>query len=566
MRPIFAIRWIFVVLVVLVYPATVSYGTTITVITSDTVIQDGDTFYGVEIRDTPPAHTTVDMTGGSVGLGGMFTYDQSILNFSGGYVHKLQCDDSSTVNFTGGSVDDDLLTYGNSRVSVYDVWFPHVSMSSFYLNDSSAADIFGGWLGAITVAYDSTTLNVYAGGLNGLHGEDVSTLNIYGGEIGSGWGFSVKAQATANIYGSDFEYDPQWFWDDHFGRWISRFTGVGPDGVPIDIRGMADPFTNPNINLIPEPTTFLLCALGGLWLFRKRKTTRIVGREGGWDMRPIFVVRWVFVLVILLPCSGVRVYATTIAFYSDGIIQKGETYDKVDVYDTPPFHTTVDMTGGHVYDPGMFTYNSSTANILGGTVEALNAYGSSTVNIGGGGVGGHGESLRAHDSSTINISGGLIGLDLSSSQVVLYDSSVMNIEMSDGFIGALIYALDSSSVSIYKGSVGHLHIEDASSVNIYGGEIGDRWGFFIKPSASAKIYGSGFIYDPEWRWYEDDWKWGTGWVSLFTGIGPDGVPIEITGMPDPFTSPNISLIPEPAPALLLGLGTLALGRLKRNGY
>ena len=221
-------------------------------------------------------------------------------------------------------------------------------------------------------------------------------------------------------------------------------------------------------------------------------------------MRPIFAVRWVFVLVILLPCSGARVYATTIAFYSDGVIQKGDKYDKVDVYDTPPAHTTVDMTGGHVYDPGMFTYNSSTANILGGTVEALNAYGSSTVNIGGGGVGGRGESLRAHDWSTINISGGFVGLELSSTQVVLYDSSVMNIEMSDGFIGALIYALDSSSVSIYKGNIGHVNIRDASTVNIYGGEIGDRWGFFIMPSASAKIYGSGFIYDPEWRWCEDD--------------------------------------------------------------
>src|SRR4030042_6509914 len=93
--------------------------------------------------------------------------------------------------------------------------------------------------------------------------------------------------------------------------------------------------------------------------------------KGGGEMRPIGAVRGVFVLAILLPCSGVRVYATTIAFYSDGVIKKGETYDKVDVYDTPPAHTTVDMTGGQVNRPGMFTYDATTVNISGGLVAFL---------------------------------------------------------------------------------------------------------------------------------------------------------------------------------------------------
>jgi hypothetical protein len=258
-------------------------------------------------------------------------------------------------------------------------------------------------------------------------------------------------------------------------------------------------------------------------------------------MRPIFAISWIFVGLAILVHPGTVSYATTIAFYSDGVIQKGDTYDKVEVYDTPPEHTVVDMYG-QIGD--LFVHDGSTFNYIRGSIW--------------------GDAV-ADGASTVNIrSGGVIFDRLSMNTFYIEGSSTVNAY--SGFVGAITLAQDSSTVNIYGGTWNHLSLADSATANIYGGAIGHGWGFFIKPSASANIYGSGFIYDPEWRWYEDDWKWGTRWVSLFTGIGPDGVPIEITGMPDPFTSPNINLIPEPGTALLLGSGSLGLlRRRKLNG-
>ena len=42
-----------------------------------------------------------------------------------------------------------------------------------------------------------------------------------------------------------------------------------------------------------------------------------------------------------LVCPGIAAYATTIAFYSDGVIQEGDVYNKVEVYDSPPAQTAV---------------------------------------------------------------------------------------------------------------------------------------------------------------------------------------------------------------------------------
>jgi len=242
------------------------------VFTSDGVIQDGDYFYGVEIRDTPPGHTTVDMTGGSVEQPGMFMYDGTVLNFFGGGVYNLESRDSSTINFLGGSVDRNLLTYGNSCVNIYGgMVFPQLSMSNFNVRGSSTVNAYGGVVGAITNVGDSSTVNIYDGWWNHLSIAGKACANIYGGTVGYGWGLFVGARASVNIYGSGFDYDPEWLWHEDFGRWISRFTGVGPDGVPIDIREMPDPFTSPNINIIPEPGTFLLLGLGVLRLLGQRK-------------------------------------------------------------------------------------------------------------------------------------------------------------------------------------------------------------------------------------------------------------------------------------------------------
>jgi hypothetical protein len=254
---ILGILWVFVVLMVLGYPATVSYATTIAFY-SDAVIKEGDVYDNVEVHDTPPAHTTLDLYGQIDG--NVILYDASTLDF-----------------VFPGSIRLDLVASGASTVNIRQeggMPFPSLSMSSFSLWESSTGNIFSGFVGALTAAYDSSTVNVYGGKLNGLGVDDLTTTNIYGGHIGSGWGFYVGPLATVNIYGCGFEYDPQAWWDGS-GRishgWVSELTGFGPGGTPIRITGMPDPLTSPNINLIPEPGTALLLGLGSLGLLRRRK-------------------------------------------------------------------------------------------------------------------------------------------------------------------------------------------------------------------------------------------------------------------------------------------------------
>ena len=278
------------VVIGLAYPSGISHATTMTFY-ADGVIQAGDIYDIVEVYDTPPARTTVDMTGGQVDS--MSTFDTSVVNI-GGSVGFLQTNDSSTVNlsgsgfidggislnnsstlnFRGGAWEADsgyLVAFDSSTLNVYDGIVGLVSGANVVIADNSTANIYGGYAQAPYVAFGSSTMNIYDGRVGTLGAGESSVVNIYGGEIGGNWGFGVYQSATANIYGSDFQYDPQWFWDDYFGRWISRFTGTGPDGLPIDIRDMPDPFTSPNINLIPEPATASLVGLGSLGLLRRRK-------------------------------------------------------------------------------------------------------------------------------------------------------------------------------------------------------------------------------------------------------------------------------------------------------
>jgi len=261
---------------------------------------------------------------------------------------------------------------------------------------------------------------------------------------------------------------------------------------------------------------------------------------------------------IVLVWGSVVCGNTVKIFNSDGVIQTGESYDRVEVYDTPPLHTTVNMGGGSIGSPGMFTYDESTVNISGGIVDLLYTYHSSTVNISGGGVGGPYASVN--ESSTINIFGGLLGIEWSFSMLELYDRGTLNVD-EDGIVGALTLAKDASTVNVYKGYVHHLSAMNSSTVNIYGGEVGSGWGFHVVDSSvTVNIYGYDFVYDPHWFWAEDNPIWGTGWVSKLTGYGFQDVPIKITGMPDPATNPNIHLIPEPSAVTLFAIVGLFLFR------
>jgi hypothetical protein len=105
--------------------------------------------------------------------------------------------------------------------------------------------------------------------------------------------------------------------------------------------------------------------------------------------------------VMLLPAFQVQ--AINVDFYSDAVIEDGDVYGIVRIYDTPPDWTKVDMYGGSV--ESLRTYDSSTANIYDGVVlSEIRIANLSVVNIQGGNV--TLDFLAVGDSSTLNIYGG----------------------------------------------------------------------------------------------------------------------------------------------------------------
>jgi len=113
-----------------------------------------------------------------------------------------------------------------------------------------------------------------------------------------------------------------------------------------------------------------------------------------------------FVGIIFVSVQNAYPLLDDIEFYHDAVINDGEVYGKVSVYDTEPNYTTVDMLGGSVRN--FRTYDSSIGNIYGGEVWAgFATYNSSTVNIYDGNVAEH---LNINDSSVLNIYGGNVNI------------------------------------------------------------------------------------------------------------------------------------------------------------
>ena len=187
--------------------------------------------------------------------------------------------------------------------------------------------------------------------------------------------------------------------------------------------------------------------------------------KGDREMKRKLMVLLGCVVFVGLVYPGIAAYATTIVFYSDGVIQEGDVYDKVEVHDTPPFQTTVDMTGGWVGYPGMFSFDTSIVNIAGGFVGFLETNDSSTVNISGGRVGADalGETtISAHDQSTINVSDAGLLAGWSSSVFELLDSSTLNVYRGD--VDLVLLAYDSAIVNVCAGKLFDLRLFDGAKL------------------------------------------------------------------------------------------------------
>jgi hypothetical protein len=211
---------------------------TVTYITSDATIKDGDVYNGVVIQDSPPNHTTVNMTGGTV-YEGLDVLDSATFNFSGGQA-GIGAFDRSTVNITGGIAS--VGVGGNATANIF--------------NNANVAMATAGGLG---------TLNVYGGTIGLLSADESSgppVINIYGGTITDY--ILVYLPATVNVFGYDLAKTST---GGTYGA--GQVTGFWLDGSPFTINlGYSDVYSA--INLIPEPSTLLLLGAGAFLLRKPR--------------------------------------------------------------------------------------------------------------------------------------------------------------------------------------------------------------------------------------------------------------------------------------------------------
>jgi len=188
-----------------------------------------------------------------------------------------------------------------------------------------------------------------------------------------------------------------------------------------------------------------------------------------------------------------------ITFTEDGVIQEGDDYDDVWVYDTPPQITTLDMTGGEV--AVLKNYDWSITNISGGLVAYALSY----------------------DNSTINISGGIVH------EATISGTGTIN--MTDGTCWRL--GVGNGVVNLYGGQI---------TINGIRGHLG-----------RVNIYGYGFEYDPYHAQYG-------GSDGMLTGFWADGTPFAIDFWEPAYDMVVLHEVPEPATLLLLGLGAVMLRR------
>jgi hypothetical protein len=208
-------------------------------------------------------------------------------------------------------------------------------------------------------------------------------------------------------------------------------------------------------------------------------------------------------------------YAQAVTFTGDANIQAGNNWTNVYIYDTPPNHTTVTMTGGTVSD-SMGIYNASTLNMSGGNVGGLGAVENSTVNISGGSVGG----LELYDNATATIS--------------------QNASIGVAGVG------DSSVFNVNGGTITELAAGDNSILNLRGGIITDLLRAY--PSAIVNIFGYNLSKT------DSGGRFGYGQI---TGYWLNDSQFTIN-LSDTDTYSRINLIPEPATLLLLGVGAFLL--------
>ncbi|HIJ53264.1 MAG TPA: PEP-CTERM sorting domain-containing protein [Planctomycetes bacterium] len=225
----------------------------------------------------------------------------------------------------------------------------------------------------------------------------------------------------------------------------------------------------------------------------------------------------ILVAVLLVSAANARA-VTDKDFYSNGVIQHGDEYSNVGVYDTVGDHTIVDMTGG--------------------TVDSLCAHHESIVNVGGGDI----AMLRSRASSSVNVFGGSI--------YELYADDRGTVHIWDNAHVDILRTRSDSMTTVAGGTLGLISASRFGSVNLIGGLIYDYlaagdsgiiniYGYHLTKIDTGGHYGSGFV-SGEW-------------------LDKTAFNIDLSG-PGTYSRIIFHEIPEPATVLLIVIGSVCLGK------
>jgi hypothetical protein len=194
---------------------------------------------------------------------------------------------------------------------------------------------------------------------------------------------------------------------------------------------------------------------------------------------------------------------------------------------------TKDVTTFYSYG---YLYDTSTANVFGGSVAHLLAFDTSTATVSGGSV----NYLRAYHTSTANVSGGIVD------RFFAFDTSTATV--SGGSVDSLS-AFDTGTATVFGGSVGGLSAFDTGTATVSGGSVS---GLLAFETSTTTFIGENFALGQGLSWGSD------GQTILGTGLlsgkwfGSSDVWTTNIVVQDP--TATIRAIPEP-----LTLGILALG-------
>jgi len=245
----------------------------------------------------------------------------------------------------------------------------------------------------------------------------------------------------------------------------------------------------------------------------------------------------IFLGLLVVFCFSGVLYGSNWDIYSDAVIEDGDDYWTVRVFDSPPDHTTVDMTGGTAN--GILTYNASTLNISGGFTE-ITSLNESTINMDGGLV----YTLAAWETSTVNVSGGTLNylhawgtsttnVDGNVNIISLNAREFSMVNMTGGNVTDHISAFENGTVHLSGGIIlDSLSAGDSGMINVYGYDLGK--------SSSGGTYGDGYVWG---KWNND-----VAFNIDFYGSG---------------SYSRVILIPEPSSVFLLFTGGILLKRRKR---